>query len=146
MLLNSFISFWHSFLKSCVSKHNVHKNVIDMITYIGIKLWKVGNMHILPLQRDLLAKVQIFLSRESRYSGASLIRMTLIWMLHIPDDISGEQTIWRSIKCGSFIQTILLGTKVSGFTDTPLCIPVNRGFQILASIILKKWQIPWNIE
>jgi hypothetical protein len=42
------------------------------------------------------------------YSGASLIRTPLIRMLHYPDDISGEQTIWRSIKCDSFIRTLHL--------------------------------------
>jgi hypothetical protein len=46
--------------------------------------------------------------------------MPLVQMLHHPDDISGEQTIGRLIKCDSFIGTLhftgydFTGTNVSG--------------------------------
>jgi hypothetical protein len=107
---------------SCVIQHTVN---VENITVFLISLYsRFDNFPRILSRREYSVIYYIFylLFFWIGYSGASLIWTPLIRMLHYPDDISGEQTLWKSIQMwfiypdASFIRTILLGTKVSGLT------------------------------
>jgi hypothetical protein len=91
-----------------------------------------------------------------KYSVASLIRTPLIWMLHNPEDISVEQTIWKSIKCDSFIRTLVFledfaGIQSDWINEAPLyihLIQVKLEYHYISISVLyptnKYWRPSYN--